>query len=170
MIQCLNRSMIQYPSPVRTWVRSRTRSSRWRGYRRRTGWVGRIGFRHLFSWTPQGGCVRRTFFLLLGDGWFTKIHFLFDAHDFLAIYFHGLDPNNFVANEAHKIYVLRGNAVDPFFILNFVGMLAHFLRRTSLGIDHHVVVHSHQHVVILDGILDLGRNGFEISVERRLGL
>src|SRR6266849_7588434 len=163
--------MTQYhPSPVRAWVRSRTRSRRWRGYRRRTGWVARIGFRHLFSGTPQGGRIRGTFFLFLGNGRRTQIHFFFDAHDFLTAYLHGLNPNNFVANEAHKIYVLRRYAVDPFLVLNFVGMLAHFLWRTSLGIDHHVVVHSHQHVVILDGIFDLGSNGFRVGVERGFGI
>src|ERR1700716_2388145 len=115
------------------------------------GRVCRIRFRHLFSGTPQSRRIRRTFFLLLGDGWFTQIDFLFDAHDLLATYLHGLDPHNFVANEAYKIHVLRGDAVDPFFILHFVGALAYFLWRTSLAIDHHVMVHSHHHVVILDG-------------------
>src|SRR6267378_7951402 len=166
MIQCLNRSMTQY----RAWVRSRTRSRRWRGYRWRTGRISRIRFRHLFSWTSQGGRVRGTFFLLLGNGWFTQIHFLFDTHDFLAIHLHGLDPHDFVANEAYKIYVLRGHDVDPFLVLNFIGMLAHFLWRTSLRVDHHVVVHSHQHMVSFDGILDLGRNGFQIGIERRFGI
>src|SRR5712691_7899036 len=121
------------PGPVWTWVRSRTGSRRWRGYRWRTGWVGRIRLRHLFSRTPQRGRVRRALFLFLGDGWRTQIDFLFDAHNFLAIHLHGLHAHHFVANKPHKIHVLRRRTVDPFFVLNLVGVLAHFLWRTPLG-------------------------------------
>src|ERR1019366_4512744 len=155
-------------SPVGVWIFTGAgrlgRAHRWHA-----GRVGRIGLRHLFSGTPQRGRARRASFLFLGNGWRTQIHFLFDAHDFLAIHLHGLDAHDFVANEAHKIYILRGRAVDPFFVLNFVGGLAHFLWRTSLGVDHHVVIHSHQHVVIFDGLFSLGRNGFQVGLERRLG-
>src|SRR4029077_13305120 len=134
------------------WVFTRVGRLR-RAYHWRAGRVCRIGFRHLFSRTPQGGRIRWTFFFFfLCNGWFTQIHFLVDAHDFLATHFHGLDPHNFVTHKAHKIYVLRGHAVDPFLVLNFIGMLAHFLWRTSLGIDHHVVIHPYQHMMILDGI------------------
>jgi hypothetical protein len=93
------------------------------------GRVGRIRLRHFFSRTPQRGGGRWAIFLFLGNGWRTQIDFLFDAHDFLAIHFHGLDAHDFVADEAHKIHVLRGLAVDPFFVFDFAVMGS----RTFLG-------------------------------------
>src|SRR5258706_3935338 len=166
MPQSLNGSIV---FPVRAWVFTWVGRLR-RAHHRRARRVRWIRFRHLFSRTPQRGRIRGAVFLFPGDGWFPQINFLFNAHDLLATYLHGLDPHDFVANEAHKIYILRGHAIDPLLVLSLVGTLTHFLWRTSLGVDHHVVVHSHQHVVILNGILDLGRNGFEIRVKRRLGI
>ena len=115
-------------------------------------------------------------FLFLGNRWRAQIDFLFDAHDFLAIHLHGLDPYDFVrprsAQNPHPPAACRKSILRTqrrlAFVLNSALMLAHFLGRAPLGIDHHLAIHSHQHVVILDGIFHLRRNGFQIRFQRRL--
>src|ERR1700722_471983 len=148
---------------VPAWA-ARRRSLRHTNWRT-TGWAFGSRFRHIFSGTPQRWSFSGAdFFLLLRHGGRTQVNLFIDANDLLSVDLHGLNPDHLIAYEAHKIDILRGDAVNPFFVFGFlkvgrIGTLAQFLRRASLGKKHHFPIHTHQHVMVPDRRFYLRRDG-----------
>ncbi len=44
----------------------------------------------------------------------------------------------------------------------------YLLQRPPHGVDHHILVHAHEHLVVLDGFFGFGRDGIQISFGGRL--
>src|SRR5208283_95294 len=142
------------------------------GWRRRRAPAGttRVGIFRLFARPAQGGSITRFLFgLLLRDfafhGWY--VHLFLRADNLLAVNRHDLQTADQITLEAHKVHFLGRRAVNPFLVrLAIVVLVADFLRWPSFGIDHHVTVHTHQHLVVLDGVLYFRRQ----SLCKGLGL
>src|SRR5437868_8216778 len=128
--------------------------------------------RQRFAGTPQGWSIRRSRLLGLLRYRFGRLNvdFFLSTDHFLAANLHGLDTHNFVAYEANEVHILGRLTINPLFVLCIAIFLAIFLGRTAFGVDHHLAIHAHKHLVILDRILHLGRDGVEIGFYRRLGV
>ena len=130
--------------------------------------VGRLrSFFGIFARASQAGGVRLAHFGLLLFGFLVSVvnrHFSLRADELLTIHLHGLDADYLIANDAHKIYILRRFAIYPFFVFGFAVLLPDFFRRPALGMDHHFLVHPHENMMLEDRILHLGRDRVEISL------
>src|SRR6266576_1797977 len=116
----------------------------------------------------SGGSGSIFLFRHLG-GWL-ELYFFLGADNLLTVDFHDFKANDFVPNEAHELDILRRLSINPFFVFGLVLMLPNLLRRTPLGECDHIVVHADEHAMVLNRLLHLGGNGFEVGLFRRLGI
>jgi len=69
-------------------------------------------------------------------------HFPISAHDFLAANLHRLYANDLVAHDADEIDVLGRLALDPLHVVGIAILLPHLFWRSTLGVQHHLGIHS----------------------------
>src|SRR5262252_1061086 len=88
--------------------------------------------------------------------------FLFSANTLLAVDLYGFHAHYFVPAEPDKLHILRRLSVDPFLVLSTLFLFAYLSNRQSFRVQHHLPIHSNQKVMLLDGLLDPGRNRLHI--------